>query len=136
MGYNLKTVRDAASADVEIKDPETGAPTGVLFTLAGPEHPKRKSIELTRQRRLRAALQKTGKLELDDPAEDEQTNIDTITASVLGWSGYEDDAGVPVPFNAANVGEIVADPDHGWLRVQLLAALGERERFIKRSAPA
>lgn len=136
MPFNLNKISDALEAEIEIKDPETGDPLGVFFTMAGPEHPKRKAIEHARQRKVRAGLQKTGKIELTDPAEDEEANIDMLTTATLGWRGFTDDAGVEVPYTPANVATLMADETKGWLRFQLTAAINERERFIKRSAKA
>lgn len=135
MSFNLKRIADAPSATVEIKDPETGAPLGVSFILAGPEHPKRKQIEFDRQRRLRAVMNKTGKIELGDPEDDDQEARQTLATCILGWNGYEDDNG-PVAYTADAAKALANDPDLGWLRVQLNAALAERERFIKRSVLA
>lgn len=136
MSYNLKRIADAPSAVVEVKDPETGVPLGVTFILAGPEHPKRKQIEFARQRRIRAGLQKTGKLEFQDPEEDEQEARETLAASILGWNGYVDDTGADVAYSPTAAVALANDPDLGWLRVQLATAMQERERFIKRSVPA
>lgn len=136
MSFNLKRISDAPSAVVEIKDPETNAPLGVTFVLAGPEHPKRKQIEFDRQRRLRAVMNKTGKIELGDPEEDDQEGRQNLAACILGWNGYVDDKGEPVAYSAEAAKALVNDPDMGWLRVQLNTALQERERFIKRSVPA
>jgi hypothetical protein len=132
--YNLNKISDAPSADVEIKDPETGAPLGVFFTMAGPEHPKRKAIEFARQRKIRAALQKTGKIELNDPEDDEQATADTLVACTLGWRGYSNDAGAEVTFTPQAASTLFNDDTKGWLRHQLVTAMNERERFIKRSA--
>ena len=40
-GFNLKSIVQVQSADVSIKDIDGNA-TGVVFTMAGPEHPDRK----------------------------------------------------------------------------------------------
>lgn len=136
MSFNLKRITDAPSAVVEIKDPETGAALGVTFVLAGPEHPKRKQIEFGRQRRIRAGLQKTGKLELQDPEDDDQESRETLAACILGWNGYSDDTGADVAYSPGAALALANDPDMGWLRFQLNTALAERERFIRRSVPA
>ena len=136
MSFNLKRITDATSAVVEIKDPETGAPLGVNFVLAGPEHPKRKAQEFARQRRLRATLNKTGKIELGDPEDDDLDARAQLAECILGWNGYADDTGADVAYSPQAAQALVNDPELGWLRVQLNTALGERERFIKRSVLA
>ena len=132
MAYKRKSIKDLDSADIEVKDPTTQAPLGMTVTLAGPENPKRQTIEYAVQRKLRASLQKTGKIELADPIDDMQDGIEKLAACTLGWKGYQDEAGVEVPFSAAAA--LKAYTDEPWLRDQMMTALNERERFIKSSA--
>lgn len=133
--FDIKSISDAQTAMVDVRDPVTNAPLGATFTVAGPEHPKRKAIEFARQRKLRATLQKTGKLELTDPADDELDQIDLLTECVLGWSGISDN-GAEIPFSKDAAAKLFATEGLGWLRGQLLAAMRENERFIQTSAPA
>ena len=132
---NLNSVCDVSSADIEIKLPD-GTPTGVFFTMAGPEHPKRKSLDLAQQRKMRAVLQNTGKIDLGDPADDEAEAADKLAAFTLGWRNYTDDAGEEIAFTPTAVGALYADESKAWLRAFLTAAIGERDRFIVRSAKA
>lgn len=131
---NLRNIKSVMSASVEIKD-ENGAPTGVFFELAGPTHPKRKSITLANQRRLQNQLQKTGKVTLDDPAEQEMQSRDNLVAFTLGWTGFTDDKGNEVPFSKDAARELYDDPEekYSWLVDQLNTALNEKERFMQRS---
>lgn len=131
MGFNLLSIRDVPAAEIEIKD-DTGAPTGVFFEMAGPTHPKAKQLAFDQNRRNIARFQKAGKVELPDPEEAEATNRDNLAARTLGWRGYVNEAGVEVPFSKKAVADLYAQPDMQWLVDQLQAALGERERFIKR----
>lgn len=135
MDFDIADYEDVTQADITIKDPATGAPTAITFTLAGPEHPKRKKIDMDRQRRMRAQLQKTGKLQFQDPEEDEQDETDSLVACTLGWTGLTLN-GHPLVFSADNARQIYTDPKRRWLRAQVVAALAEREAFIKRSATA
>ena len=98
--FNIKSISDAQSADVELKDPVSGTALGATITLAGPEHPKRKAIEFARQRKVRAKFQKAGKLEFTDPADDEQDNIELLAACTLGWSGITEDDGKEIVFSS------------------------------------
>lgn len=131
--YDIDLISDAPSAEIKLTDPISKAPIGSI-TLAGPEHPTRKAIEFARQRKIRATLQKTGKMELPDPVEDEQANIDNLVASTLGWDLSRD--GQPLPFSKSAALALYSDEKKGWLRALLFAALGERERFITSSVPA
>jgi hypothetical protein len=130
---NLRIIKSVLSAKVEIKD-ENSAPTGVFFEIAGPTHPKRKSILLANQRRLQHQLQKTGKVTLDDPAEQELQARDNLVSFTLGWSGFTDEKGKEVPFSPEAARELYENDEDSWLVDQLNAALNEKERFMQRSA--
>lgn len=132
---NINAISDVQSADIDIKDPVSGASVGATITLAGPEHPARKALEFARQRKARAALQKTGKVQLGDPADDEQDNIEFLAACTLGWSGIADGA-TEIEFSPAAALKLYSNEALQWLVVQLTRALGERERFINSSAQA
>lgn len=135
MGFNLKRISEATEAEVEIKD-EEGAGTGVFFTLAGPQHPERKRIQFALSRKAIKRYEKTGKAELPDPEEAEEMARENLAAFTLGWRGYTDDQGMPVAFSKAAALELYRDPTMAWLVTQLQTALGETERFMKRSASA
>jgi hypothetical protein len=126
---DLDAFEDVDRADVRIKDPTTGAPTAMVITLAGPEHPDRKRLVFARQRRLRAVLAKTGKLQVSDPEDDAADQLDMLVACTLGW------AGASVPFSRDAARKLYGDARRGWLRDQVQAALDERELFTRSSAP-
>lgn len=128
--FKITDITDATSANVDIKHPVTGVLVGASVVLAGPEHPTRKAIEFAKQRKLRAAIQKTGKLELSDPSDDEADVVDKLTSCTLDWAGIADDAGQPIAFSKAEAAKLYGREGLGWLRAQLWAALEERERFI------
>lgn len=129
---NIRNIKSVLSAQVEIKD-ENGAPTGVFFELAGPTHPKRKAITLANQRRLQNQLQKTGKVTLDDPAEQEIQARDNLVSFTLGWTGWTDEKGAVVPYSPEAAHALYQDDQYAWLVDQLNAALNEKERFMQRS---
>lgn len=131
-GFNLKSIEQSASAEVAIKQPD-GTPTGVVFEIAGPEHPERKRIKFAQERKALSRYQKTGKVEMPDPEEAEASKHENLAAYTLGWRGYSVD-GVDVPFSKAAALELYRDPKMAWLVDQLDAALGDKELFIKRSA--
>lgn len=132
---NIRNIKSTTSAQVEIKD-ETGAPTGVFFELAGPTHPKRKSVVFAAARKAQAQYQKLGKLTMDDPEEQAMQSKENMADFTLGWNGYTDDAGAPVPFSRGAALALYEDDTMSWLLDQLMAALNEKERFMQRSVPA
>lgn len=121
---------DVSTGSLRIKDPLTGAPTAMVVTLAGPEHPDRKKRLHARQRKLRAAMAKTGKLPMSDPEDDDADQVDELVASTLGWEGSA------VPYSPEAARRLYGDAKRRWLRDQVQAALDERELFTRSSAPA
>lgn len=127
--FNLDAYEDVTSADVRIKNPTTGAPTPMVVTLAGPEHADRKRLQFARQRRMRAALAKTGRVPVSDPEEDEADELDMLVSCTLGWQGAS------VPYSPAEARRLYGDSKRRWLRDQVAAALQERELFTRACAP-
>ena len=130
---DLSTINELAEANIVIKHPVTGAPTGALVTLAGPEHPKRKQLIFTRTRKLRAKFQKSGKVQLDDPEDEEADGVSYLAACTLGWIGFSE-GGKEIPFSTQAAVDLYTRI--GWLRAQVSLALEEKENFIEASAPA
>jgi len=133
-GFNLKSIRQVASAKIQVKDPATGDPTGVIFEMAGPEHPDRKRITFAQSRKFLRSYAKTGRAEMPEPEDAESQKKENLAAFTLGWTGLIDDAGAPVVFSKAVALELYNNPEMGWLVDQLDSALGEKELFITRSA--
>ena len=133
-GFNLKSIRQVTSAKIQIKDPATGDPTGVIFEMAGPEHPDRKRITFAQSRKFLRSYAKTGRAEMPEPEDAESQKKENLAAFTLGWTGLIDDAGAPVVFSKAAALELYNNPEMGWLVDQLDSALGEKELFITRSA--
>ena len=133
-GFNLKSIRQVASAKIQVKDPATGDPTGVIFEMAGPDHPDRKRITFAQSRKFLRSYAKTGRAEMPEPEDAESQKKENLAAFTLGWTGLIDDAGAPVVFSKAAALELYNNPEMGWLVDQLDSALGEKELFITRSA--
>jgi len=128
---DLSTINELAEANIVIKHPVTGAPTGALVTLAGPEHPKRKQLIFTRTRKLRAKFQKSGKVQLDDPEDEEADGVSYLAACTLGWIGFSE-SGKEIPFSTLAAVDLYTRI--GWLRSQINQALEDKENFIEVSA--
>jgi hypothetical protein len=128
--FDFTAFEDTTTAEVRIKNPSTGAPTPMVVTLAGPEHPDRKRIIFAKQRRMRAVLAKTGQVKMGDPEEDEAEELDLLIACTLGWQG------APVAYSPKAARELYSDPKRRWLRDQVQTALQERELFTRACGPA
>lgn len=130
--FDVADFEDQPEGEVLIKNPVTGEPTALAIVLAGPEHPIRKRVMFERQRVMRRQFQKTGKLTLADPVEDEEVETAMLADFTLGWRNFIR-GGEPYPHSRANALAVYSDPKMRWLRDQVKTALDEREAFIRRS---
>ena len=131
MSFNLKKIKTLEAFDVEIKD-EEGNGTGVIFTLAGPNHTVRRTAQLALNRKMIAQANKTGKVELPDPEDSEVERLKNLANATLSWSGYVNDEGQEVPFSTATALALYQDPEMMWLVDQVDTALGAKDRFTKK----
>lgn len=132
-GFDLATLEDITEAEVQLKRDTQLLP--IWVTLAGPEHPKRKAFVFAKQRKMRQQLSRTGKIELQDPAEDEQDEVELLAACVLSWRGVVLN-GKPLDCNKANVMAVLGDPKRAWFRRAVKTAFDDNEAFIAASATA
>lgn len=126
--FDLSSIIETDTAKLELLHPETHTPIGATITLAGEGHPKRRKIQFARSRLLRQRVAKRGKLELTDPAEDEEYETERLVACTLGWDGIARD-GKPIPCTpeeAQALYESVA-----WIRRQALAFLEDTANFLR-----
>ncbi len=131
--FEINSIKEADSADIEVLHPVTRAPTGAVVTVMGPEHPERKRVQFDLQRKMRSQLAKKGRFDVGDPEEEERQEIDRLAAFTLGWQGIGAD-GKEIPFTRAAAADLYARPEMAWLRRQLQAAMGDLENFIRNSA--
>lgn len=136
--FNPFEFEDVESSEIAIRNP-IGEPTGATVVLMGPEHPRRKEIEFAIQKRARAKLvsaMSRGRNAIDqaDPEEEDEQQTDMLAKCTVGWSGFAAEDGRPLEFSITAARKLYSTPKLRWLRNQLVEALGDRERFIKRSA--
>ncbi len=94
-----------------------------VITLASDEHPATKAA-------LREALDRRRKRkEAFDLDADEREGLELLVARTLGWEGLVC-GGVEVPFTAEAAREIYSTAGMGWLKRQLIAAMGDEARFF------
>lgn len=113
-------------------DPITQAPTTSTITLASPENPIRKKLDFARQRKMRADMQKTGKVQFTDPAEEQEEETEYLVACTVEWNLTQ--GGVPLELSADAARKLYTNPKKFWVRSQAVAALNKSELFIKDSA--
>lgn len=129
-GFDIDSIEDVLEAEIQLKHDDKLLPLFVTF--AGPEHPKRKGFVFAKQREMRNRFAASGKLEFQDPREDEQDENELMQLCVLGWRGFTS-KGVPVECTPATVGQILNDPKKAWLRRAFKQAFDSREAFIRAS---
>ena len=128
--YKIGSIIETETADYELRHPKTGVGLGVIFTLAGPSHDKRIALESARTERAQAAFRKSGTVELLSYEEQQAQRVETVIASVVGWSGVDRE------YSPAAARQWFSDPREAWVVRQLSEALNEQARFINDSAPA
>lgn len=128
--FDIDAFEDISMGEYVVKCPETDRATSLVIILAGPEHPLRKKKQFARIRKLRAGAAKTGKLQLDDPADEDEDTTREIAGYILGWRGLVR-GGESVPFSQEEALKLMLDKKRRWLRDQVKVALDERELFIK-----
>jgi len=126
--FDLNSVSELETATLKLTHPETGELIGAEIQLAGASHPKRRAIEFQRARVLRARVSKKGRLELSDPQEDEEHEIDRLVACTLGWTGLARD-GKAIECNAGEARAIYESA--AWIRKQAVAFLEDSAGFLQ-----
>lgn len=130
---DLTSLIENDTGNFQLKHPVDGAPLGVTFSLAGPEHPVRRKLALQASRDMRRRVQRAGKLVLDDPEDEIAQETEYLVASTLGWSDLEID-GAKVPFSQAAARQLYENPKFAWVRRQVRKALDDAEVFIGSSS--
>lgn len=113
-----------------VKNPQTLKKTEFFVLLAGPEHPIRKKQEHSRLRKLRQEAAKTGRVQFDDPADEDRENTLKLVDCILGW-GNANFGGQVLEYSKDAAHKLMFDPKKRWLRNQLIEGLDATDLFIK-----
>lgn len=127
---DISSIIETGSIEYDLLHPVNKTPTGIVFVLAGPEHSARKGYALKQARELRKVVNRTGKVTLGDPAEDEEKITDYLVVCTLGWRNLEI-SGKEIPYSAEFARELYTTQSFAWLRRQVRAALDDLENFIQ-----
>ncbi len=126
---------------LEILTPD-GRPTGWNVTLASPAHPqtvawndRQARQNLHRQKLIEQAQVNGRKYVAEEKAPDQQRreNIEWVIARIIDWTPVKIGADI-ISFSARNAEDLLLKPEMGWALTQLIEALGDEKRFMKRSA--
>lgn len=132
--FDVSSIRTVQVATIALRHPVTGEAIGATVDLAGPEHPKRKAIQLAAERRARA--DRARGVQVDDGPEDRRLETARMLAGyTLGWSGIAE-GGQPVPFSEEAALKLYSDPALSWLVDQVVEAFATRANFIESSGKA
>ena len=126
--FDVGSIVEKDAQKLELMHPQTGAPVGATIELAGAGHPRRRKLEMQRARELRARVAKRGRIELTDPAEDEEYELDRLVACTLSWEGIAR-SGQAIPCNAEEARELYESA--AWIRRQALAFLDDAANFLQ-----
>lgn len=135
--FDLADTEDMTEAEIQLR--RNGVPLPIFVKMAGPEHPKRKNYMLAKNRKTIRQLQKTGKMDLGDPVENEAEENDLLADCTLGWRTASGEAflllaGERLACTRDNVRKIIGDAKRAWFRKALKEAFDDNEAFIKVSA--
>jgi hypothetical protein len=113
----------------------SGAPTGIIFSLAGPAHQAR--VERDRKQAAKALREfnKKGRATLpENPDEIYARDTDRMVDLTLGWSGVTDSKGETLPFSADAV-RAVYENRRSSVRAQVARALSDIANFTPPQSP-
>lgn len=130
-------------SELEINSPD-GKPTGWKIRLASPAHPQtvewnEKSMRqnLHRQKLIEQAQVNGKKYIAEEKTPDEQRreNVDWVVARIIDWTPVKLPWGT-FSFSRKAAEDLLVRPEMNWALSQIMEALGEEKRFMKRSATA
>lgn len=124
---DLATIRANAAdqergAWLDLRDPVTGASTGIRLRIAGPDSATQRRAQLALADRLAELADTDGRVSSKDR---ETARQEALAACVLSWEVVEH--GKPLGFSTANVLRLLRAAR--WLEVQVDAFAGDRAAF-------
>lgn len=127
--FDINSIEEHTAQKLQLLHPQTQTPVTAYIELAGAGHPKRRKIELQRARDLRARIAKRGRVELTDPVEDEEYELDRLVACTLSWEGIcRGRDKVPIPCTPEEARKLYEEAD--WVRKQVAAFLDDAANFL------
>lgn len=132
---DLDSLQQQLTARLVLRHPVTGLPTKAGITIAGVEHPARKAAVFQRMRERRAELERTGKISMPDPADDDADEVALLVACTIGWDGLAR-GDQRLDFSPAAAAALYGDAKWRWVRNQVKNALDQSELFFGGSANA
>lgn len=117
------TVEDSdRGAEIELRHPVSGAPTGMKLTLAGPDSRTQRSARLTMADELAEVARADGTISAEDR---ERAAVASLARCVLRWEITE--GGQALPLTHAHAVRLLSV---AWVREQCDGFAGNRANFI------
>lgn len=107
--------------ELQLVDPFTLAPAGMMFLIAGPDSATARKARLVLADELADLADDDGVVSAENR---EKARLNCLARLVLGWD--VSDADKPVPFNTKNVLTLIRVP---WVQEQVDAFAGDRRNF-------
>lgn len=143
MAFDLSGLRAADTSTLDIKHPVTGEPTGWIWTIAGPGHPKTlaRGEKIQRAALLEAKLKEQARVNGkkwrgDDksPEEARAENVANIAERVVDFSPVIlDEGGTETVYSPEVANRILLDPTYGWLFGQIVDFMVADDTFFRHS---
>jgi hypothetical protein len=140
--FDLAELDAIDTADLDVRHPATGEPTGWVITFAGPGHPQAVALnERTMRKRLREEREKEQARTNGRKWKGEERSTEEIRAENLGflvdrivsWSPVRIN-GEDIPFTREAAMQLLGDPRKGWLFTQALEFVVADDTFTRPSA--
>ncbi|MBP1856852.1 hypothetical protein [Rhizobium herbae] len=123
MSDALAFIADAdRGAELELRHPVTGAPTGIKLTLAGPDSLTQRRARLTMADSLSELARADGTVGAEDR---ERASVASLASCILRWEITED--GQSLPLSQATAVRLLSA---AWAREQVDAFAGNRANFV------
>jgi hypothetical protein len=130
------------TAELDVRHPATGEPTGWRITFAGPGHPQvvalsdrdaRKRLREEREKEQARVNNRKWKAEDRSPEEVRAENVGYVVDRIVAWTPVRIN-GEDVPFSRDAAMRLFTDPRKGWLLNQAADFVLAEQTFFKRSA--
>ena len=142
--FDLADFSAVDEADLNIRHPVTGEPTGWIITFAGPAHPQTIALHdrLARQSLIEEKAQRQAQINgrkwkaEDETHEERQAkNIRQLADRIVRWSPIKIN-GETIPFSQQNAIKILSDKSKGFVAQQCVDFLGAEQTFLPKPATA
>ena len=137
--FDLSSLDALDTADLDVRHPGTGEPTGWVITFAGPGHPQAVAFnERALRKRLRDEREKEQARINGRKWKGEERSVDDVRAEnlafivdrIVSWTPVRIN-GEDIPFSRETAMQLLGDPRKGWLFTQALDFIVADDTFTQ-----